>query len=204
MVPLLGADATPHGVGGRLCLSLVNSVLWRRSDDPIDQLQTYRDLVRVVAKAGWMGNRSAIERQAASRPAQAKRALKAAVALREDLAVLFAAVAKGETPPADLLDTIGAVGAAGLAQLELNSAGTTRFQLGWARPFLDLPRQQAAVSAVLLLASADLDRVKQCEGPTCGWVFVDTSRNRSRRWCDSRECGNRARVRAHYQRTHSN
>jgi predicted RNA-binding Zn ribbon-like protein len=51
------------------------------------------------------------------------------------------------------------------------------------------------------MTSPDLKRLKQCPGRSCGWVFLDDSRNQSRRWCDSRECGNRERVRAHYQRT---
>jgi predicted RNA-binding Zn ribbon-like protein len=56
---------------------------------------------------------------------------------------------------------------------------------------------------VLLLASAERDRVKQCPGPTCGWLFLDSTRNRSRRWCDPAECGNRERVKAHYARQKS-
>jgi predicted RNA-binding Zn ribbon-like protein len=54
---------------------------------------------------------------------------------------------------------------------------------------------------MLLLASIEITRVKQCPGPTCGWVFLDVTRNRSRRWCNSAECGNRSRVQAHYART---
>jgi predicted RNA-binding Zn ribbon-like protein len=61
--------------------------------------------------------------------------------------------------------------------------------------------QQIAVSALLLLSSPEIDRVKQCPGPTCGWVFLDSSRNRSRRWCSSAECGNRHRAQEHYRRT---
>jgi predicted RNA-binding Zn ribbon-like protein len=57
-----------------------------------------------------------------------------------------------------------------------------------------------ARSAANLLVSSDLDRVKVCDGPGCGWMFLDGSRNRSRRWCDSRDCGNRERVRQHLAR----
>jgi predicted RNA-binding Zn ribbon-like protein len=66
---------------------------------------------------------------------------------------------------------------------------------------LDLPLWQTAASAGEVLASDDLDRLKQCPGEKCGWVFIDVSSNRSRRWCDSTMCGNRARVRAHYERS---
>jgi predicted RNA-binding Zn ribbon-like protein len=55
-------------------------------------------------------------------------------------------------------------------------------------------------SAADLLLSDMLDRVKQCEGDPCGWLFLDTSRNRSRRWCSMEDCGNRAKARRFYQR----
>jgi len=58
-------------------------------------------------------------------------------------------------------------------------------------------------SAAALLTSPDLSRVRECESETCGWLFIDRSRNRSRRWCDMTVCGNRAKVRRHYQRTHA-
>ncbi len=50
-------------------------------------------------------------------------------------------------------------------------------------------------SAVDLLTSPDLERLKLCEADDCGWLFVDASRNRSRRWCDMSGCGNLAKVR---------
>lgn len=60
-----------------------------------------------------------------------------------------------------------------------------------------------ARSAADLLVSPDLARVRKCAGPTCDWPFVDMSRNRSRRWCDMRECGNRAKARRYSVRHRS-
>jgi predicted RNA-binding Zn ribbon-like protein len=42
--------------------------------------------------------------------------------------------------------------------------------------------------------------VGECEGEGCSWLFLDTSRNRSRRWCSMEDCGNRAKARRHYER----
>jgi predicted RNA-binding Zn ribbon-like protein len=203
-VPLLGTDATPHVYGSRLCLSLVNSLWWRRSAEPIEQLNEYADVVTTAARAGWLTGpiRAAVEAQARKRPSEAHRHLAAALDLRETLHTTFAAVAARDEPTAQMLARIHEAAAPGLADLTLRPATAGGYDLGWTRPSLDLPLQQVAVSAMLLLASPELDRVKQCPGTTCGWVFLDASRNRSRRWCDSRECGNRERVRAHYQRTH--
>jgi predicted RNA-binding Zn ribbon-like protein len=56
------------------------------------------------------------------------------------------------------------------------------------------------VSAVNLLSSEDTARVKECGTENCNWLFLDTSKNRSRRWCDMKECGNREKARRHYHR----
>jgi predicted RNA-binding Zn ribbon-like protein len=60
-----------------------------------------------------------------------------------------------------------------------------------------------AQSAADLLTSEELNRVGQCADDHCGWLFMDMSRNRSRRWCDMGDCGNRAKARRHYQRKRS-
>jgi predicted RNA-binding Zn ribbon-like protein len=65
---------------------------------------------------------------------------------------------------------------------------------------LDRPLWPVAQSAAELLTSERLGRVNVCAGDGCGWMFLDESRNNSRRWCDSRDCGNRERVRRHLAR----
>jgi predicted RNA-binding Zn ribbon-like protein len=55
-------------------------------------------------------------------------------------------------------------------------------------------------SAAELLASPRVGRIRECGSNDCTWLFVDESRNRSRRWCDMRACGNRMKARRHYQR----
>jgi len=60
-----------------------------------------------------------------------------------------------------------------------------------------------AISAVELLTSSEHRLVKQCPGPHCGWLFLDESRNRTRRWCSMQICGNRTKARLHYARNTS-
>lgn len=57
-----------------------------------------------------------------------------------------------------------------------------------------------ARSAAELLTSPDAQRVRECALRSCSWLFVDRSRNRRRRWCDMKTCGNRAKARRHYRR----
>lgn len=60
-----------------------------------------------------------------------------------------------------------------------------------------------AIAAEDLLRSPDAERVQECAGTGCGWLFIDRSRNHSRRWCSSADCGNRDRVRRHESRRRS-
>ncbi len=200
-VPLLGRDSTPHEVGSRLCLAAVNTVAWRRGPAPQERMRGFTDLTELVTDAGWLADRTSLEAHAAADPHGSDRAVAHGRELRERLLAVFAAVAAGEPPPPEALAYVEKHAARGLAALRLTAAADGRFALGWPEPSLETPVQQIAVSALLLLASEELDRVKQCPGPTCGWVFLDSTRNRSRRWCSSAECGNRHRAQEHYRRT---
>lgn len=62
--------------------------------------------------------------------------------------------------------------------------------------------QVTAVAALDLLQTADLHRLKTCppEHGGCGWVFLDTSKNGSRRWCSMDDCGTHAKSRRLAQR----
>lgn len=68
---------------------------------------------------------------------------------------------------------------------------------------LQLPGNRLALEFGRLLTSGDIARFHRCEDQHCGWVFLDTSRHRIRRWCSASDCGNRNRVRAHYSRLKS-
>jgi predicted RNA-binding Zn ribbon-like protein len=72
--------------------------------------------------------------------------------------------------------------------------------IAYGRAQADTILMAVADSAAELLTSDSLPRVRQCGGLNCGWLFLDTTRNRSRRWCDMKDCGNRAKVRRYRQR----
>lgn len=58
-------------------------------------------------------------------------------------------------------------------------------------------------SAIEIISEGVRDRVRQCPGPRCGWMFLDTSPGKRRRWCSMNSCGNRAKVQRHYQQAKS-
>jgi predicted RNA-binding Zn ribbon-like protein len=198
-------DVTPQVLGSRCCLALVNSVWWRRSEHPQDQLTGYGALAEIVAEAGWLPDRATLLARASVDATAARSALNRGVRLREAMFRIFSDVVAGTEPGRDDLAELEKAAAESSRHRSLRPAAggfaQAGFELWWPDRELALPVWQAATSAVDLLTGPDLDRLKQCPGDRCGWVFVDGTRNRSRRWCDGRECGNRERVRAHYERT---
>jgi predicted RNA-binding Zn ribbon-like protein len=204
MMRLTISDNTPHVSGGLLCLGIVNTVLWRRSGAPVEQLHDYSDLVHSVARAGWLESPDELVATSRAHPRKAGAAFARAIALRESLFRLLSAVAAGHSLPSGDLAALNASLSESLRHLRVGteSAAESRFWASWEdQADLDLPRWQIAASASALLTSDLRTGLKQCPGDRCGWVFVDESRNQSRRWCSSTMCGNRARVRAHYERS---
>jgi predicted RNA-binding Zn ribbon-like protein len=190
-------DPTPASLGGRLCLAFVNSVQWRRSAQPDDLMPDYPAMVGYLHRVGLVDDR---EREAlrAGQPGPARRAHAGAIALREALFRLLSAVAGGTSPaPADLA-TLTETLHAGMARFRL-AEGNGGVVGDWSAASLEWPLWDVAASAAALLLEGEQARLKQCPGERCGWLFIDRSRNHSRRWCDSTICGNRDRARRFYQ-----
>jgi predicted RNA-binding Zn ribbon-like protein len=188
--------------GGALCLDFANT--WGDRGRPAsERLHGYADLLRFARQAGLLNERqaAALERRARRQVEEAERAFAAAVELREALYRLCSARAAGaELPDADLerLNAALAEAAQGL-QIERRAGGYT---WGWSDPAASLaaPLRPVVRSAAELLTSDALDRIRECDGARCTWLFLDRSRNRSRRWCSMESCGNRAKVHRHYRR----
>ena len=190
-------------VGGRLALDFVNTASNRAGDIPSEHLHSYGDLVSWCVRAELLGRTEAgrLRGRAEARSAEARRAFEGALKLREALYRIFRRLADGHTAAAADLAVLNEVLAEGMTRRKLEASGTG-LCWSWAAEAggLDWMLGPIAHSAAELLTSRDLERLKQCNGPTCDWLFVDESRNHSRRWCDMRDCGNRAKARRHYHR----
>jgi len=143
-----------------------------------------------------------LARRAEQDPRRAAAVYELGIALREAIWGVFSAIASGEAPRDADLALIGDAAAAGRARERLVY---DRSGVGWSLPAdgdaLERPLWEIASSAADVLTSAELDRVKECASDTCEWVFLDRSRNRSRRWCDMSDCGNRAKARRFQAKT---
>ena len=186
-----------------LCVRFVNTVDWR--DDPLrrsDPLKNYSDLLHWASHAGAIPPRIAhhLAHEASLHPAAAQAAFTHAILVREALASVLAAAVQGSQPPAEELRRFNA--ALGKSGEHLRLAGRKgRFHLDWdSESSFERVLWPMVRSAADLVTSSDLQRLRTCEGVGCGWFFLDTTRNRSRRWCNMASCGNRAKVKRFYER----
>ncbi|HEX9036163.1 MAG TPA: ABATE domain-containing protein [Ktedonobacterales bacterium] len=185
-----------------LCLLFANTVDFHASAQPQEGLARHDDLVRWGGIVGLLTAPEAerMRQAAALQPRVAQAALARAIALREAIYRLFAASIHDQPAAQADLDILNAALAAPDGR-RLTQDGAD-IVWGWPEPRLETwPLLAVGWSAAELLTSADRDRVGQCADERgCGWLFLDTSRNHSRRWCSMGDCGNRAKQRRHTQR----
>ncbi len=188
--------------GGKLCLDFANTVSNHTPDRPGERLTSYARLVSWGRLAGALTEEQAhrLLKEAARRPSDAASTLEWAIALREAIYRIFSAAAARRSPePSDLAMLNAALKAMSMSQIIQANGG---FVWTWKEDEEALDRMVWPVvrSAAELLTSGELSLVRECASETCGWLFMDNSRNRSRRWCDMKSCGNRAKVRRYYHR----
>jgi predicted RNA-binding Zn ribbon-like protein len=184
--------------GGRLCLDFANTVGDRGTDQPSEHLGSYGDFIAWAEQAGATTARAArgLLRAAAAQPARARQVLADAIRLREALYRVFAAVASGRTPRTPDLAIVNAALPAAFEHSRLvpSPAGFT-LAADVGDGDLAAPLTPVVRSAVDLLVSPEVDRVRTCAAAACAWLFLDATKNRARRWCDMKTCGNREKVR---------
>ena len=189
-------------VGGRTCLDFTNTVNVRDSDQSRDSLESYGDLLHWAVHAGILASAQAhdLNTSAGRDPDAAARALRKAIELREVIFRIFRAIAAGSAPSHEDLVLFNRHFSAAMSHASITPQND-RYAVGFdTRSALDGLLAPIAWSAAELLRDASSARVKECDGEACGWLFLDTSKNHSRRWCEMRDCGNRAKAHRHYQR----
>ncbi|GEL77643.1 CGNR zinc finger domain-containing protein [Tenuibacillus multivorans] len=201
----INKDVHKHDLlGGRLCLDFANTVSWHDSSEKSQELLTsYEKLVSWSLHANILKKQQSLSllKKAESQPSKAKEVLQQAIELRESIYQIFSLVSNNETPSSKDLSILNeALGNAyGMMRIV---PGENKFSLEFfCEEALDEMLPPIVQSAIeILISEKELSRVKKCEGAPCGWLFLDTSRNRSRRWCSMEDCGNRAKARRHYKK----
>ena len=193
---------------GALCLNFANTVDWHASESPQDRLADYSDLLAWGEAAGAMlAERARYLRPLAKhQPESATAVFERAIQLREAIYRIFSFLAANRNVALDDLAFLNKVLGKSMVHLRITSS-FERFSWDWSDTSepLDQVLWPIVRSAAELLTSEDLARVRQCaDDRGCGYLFLDMSRNRNRRWCSMETCGNRAKARRHYRRTLDN
>ena len=190
-------------IGGAPCLDFANTSSGRGTTLLQEHLRSYDLLLTWSEHAGLIARaeRRRLARLATQRPRAAARVLRRALALREAIHAIGAALARERQLPAPALTVVNREFAAAMAQAQLRPAGGG-FALDWADAptALDSVLRPLVRSATELLLAPLRDRVKQCPGHGCGWIFLDLTKNRNRRWCEMEICGSRNKVRRYRER----
>lgn len=174
----------PEFFSGNLGLDLCNSISGRFEATPRDRLATPAAFQAWAAARDW---------PAADRPDAA--GLDRIHALRDALHLLGDAQARGEALPAAAVAILSAAWVEAQAARRVVLADgritvTDEAPEDWRRLY-----HRIVEDSVRLFGGDGLDRLKLCGAADCGWLFLDHSKNRSRRWCTMADCGTLTKVR---------
>ncbi len=190
--------------GNCLCLDFANTLEDRASDTPRELLTTYDDLIAWAEQAQVVSGEQAREllAEAESHNGKAEQILQRARDWREALYRIFFTLAEGEDPQEADLHLLNAALREAMVHARI-MPGRDGFTWSWdiEKHTLDGPLWPVIRSAADLLTSEDIHAVRVCAADDCNWLFLDTSKNQSRRWCNMKTCGNRAKARKHHART---
>lgn len=183
-------------IAGNVALDFINTLDDRHTGKPKELLASYIDLARFGEDTGLLdaSQTDRLFETSTMFPAKAVEVLKEARALREAMHDAFrAAMQKRPVPPTALARLNDeAQNAAGHLHLrQVDGRFEWRFDDLGSFEVLLWPLARAAVD---LLASGELAHVRACAAKDCQWLFLDTSKNHHRRWCDMTRCGNRAKA----------
>jgi predicted RNA-binding Zn ribbon-like protein len=186
-------------VGGALCLDFANTVNSRVHMEH-DYLIQYSDLVGWASKVGLLSptETNRIQKRARQNEDGAKDAFAKALRTRELLYRLFSSAAGGSEPDQKDRETFVSAYSEAISHGQLiknDNHYSTTWNVGETFDALLWP---IIYSTGELLLSEELRQVKACPG--CGWLFLDTSKNQSRRWCSMNTCGARDKMKRYHKR----
>ena len=189
-------------VAGHLALDFANTV-----DDPegparFDHIATFPGLLSWSVRAGDLSPEAAkrLQRAAAKQPRAAAAALRKAHTLRHALSRTFTAVTANSGSATTHWALLQPFVRDAISRAEITpTTGAREYQLAWPDPDdFSAMLWPIAEAALTLLTGPDLHRVKRCAG--CPWLFLDQSKNASRRWCAMSDCGTHEKIRRYIAR----
>lgn len=185
-----------------LCHNFINTVYAWRGENLNEYLKTYQDVVDWCVKIGLMDveQLSLLSKEATSHPENAHKALFKIKKVRAMLYQLVSAIANSEhNRYASLLNQVNPLIAQAMNKFKVVYKNDN-FVLGKVYDIKDLesPLWPILKSLQDMLLNVDLKRIKEC--PTCGWVFLDETKNGVRKWCSPIECGTKDKMLRYQQK----
>jgi predicted RNA-binding Zn ribbon-like protein len=182
-------------------LELVNTLDMRFSAEAIELIPTYKDLLRLTTQLKLLTPEQSRRLARTVDEKTAQRVLVSAVELREALAAVLYGRIDGSKLAGGQVEILERHFHAAALHRRL-VAGDPHWDWSWSgvERNAEIPLWMLAQSAADLLVSSDSEFIKDCGDPTCRWLFLDTSKNHTRRWCDMKTCGNRMKARRHQAR----
>ncbi|MGD8763719.1 MAG: CGNR zinc finger domain-containing protein [Desulfobacteraceae bacterium] len=187
----------------RLCVDFVNTLSWRGREVPAEGLISYSELITWSRQVGIITPQDAnkLLNKVDRHPADGKKVLLGAVDLRETIYRIFAAIIENQKPAKeDLADFNNYLSKTMVHSQIINTKNGFSWDSSGDKSKMDWVLNPVIRSAADLLVSDELQKLKSCSDPMCRWLFLDISRNQSRRWCDMKDCGNRAKAKRFYQK----
>ena len=179
-------------VGGHLALDFCNTAGEHLSEKPDELLRNWESFLRWATQAGLVGPESYFELLGHPEP------LDEIIQLREAIYRVGLAVAEARRISGRDVAIIREHANTPRPEIELRASA------GRWRPAPTHASAQLcgilAGEALSLFCSPRATRVGVCGGGNCGWLFLDESRGKRRRWCDMNDCGSRAKARRYYEK----
>jgi len=178
-------------------LDLVNTLDWRFRDGNSEELlDSYRNLLRFLEQSEQLTPAQTGRMARGVSGKDTSRIVEAVRELREAVAEVLYAMLDRRKPTAASIKTLEACFKAVSKHQSLSWSDSG---LIWDWPLIasspDLPLWILSLSASKLLTSNEIEKIRACDNPECRWLFLDTSKNHTRRWCDMKICGNRMKAR---------
>ena len=183
-------------IAGDPALDLINTLDWRFRDiGPEELIMSYGDLVRFSVQSELMPSAEGRRLVRNTNASKAQQVLAQSRELREAAARVFYAAVVDDDPPVEAIRELESFFKIAEAHRKLRWSET---HLRWefpATPAPELPLWILSLRTAQLITSGNMAMLRACGNAECRWLFLDTSKNHSRRWCDMKICGNRMKAR---------
>lgn len=193
-----GYDGTYKLVGGQSSLDLINTLAWPGTAREHDWFEPPTNVTLWAVEVGLIDEHTRRRLHATvSRAANGWKPQVAAVRrIRDILRQVIAPVARGQAPSRRSIDELNRLLGSACSRRHLDR---DTLDWSWSEPgTLEALMAPVVWNGGHVLSSIDPERLGHC--PSCGWLFHDTTRNRSRRWCDMGDCGSRDKALRYYHR----